>query len=410
MFLGEIMRLLLTLLLSALALTNASAQQAKRYIIGFKTQTASADRAAAVARLGGQEIDALDELGAVIAEVPANAKVQALSDDEMAGLSISFIEEDFYINWLKGVEPSFQSVTLPNWGQISAAIPGVAAKALPENPLPVGVDAAEVPWGIRRVNAPNAWAKTQGEGVRVAVIDTGIDGAHPDLAGQVAGGYNAIDKNASYFDDNSHGTHVSGTIAGKWDGKGVVGVAPKARLYAVKVLDKDGGGHLTAIIKGLVWCAQNNIQVANMSLGAPMGSVFMRLAVNYAASKGVTLVAAAGNSGGSVGYPGAYPAAIAISASDSQDHIAKFSSRGKEVAFIAPGVGVRSTVPNGGYDTYNGTSMATPHMTGLAALAVARGAHGPDAVRAALKRAASSIGLSKTEEGYGLVDAAKLVQ
>jgi subtilisin family serine protease len=147
-----------------------------------------------------------------------------------------------------------------------------------------------------------------------------------------------------------------------------------------------------------------------MSLGSPIGSVFMRLAVNYAVSHGVTLVAAAGNSGGSVGYPGAYPAAIAVAASDSDDHIAKFSSRGPQVAFIAPGVAVYSTVPNGGYDTYNGTSMATPHMTGLAALAVARGARTPDAVRAALKRAASPIGLAPSEQGAGVVDAAKLVQ
>ena len=405
------MRLLLTLLTLALALSSASAQAtAKRYLIGFNAQTPAADRAAAVSRLGGREVDALEELGLVVAEVPENAKVQALSGDELAAFSISSIEEDFYINWIQGAEPSFQAVTLPAWGQVTASLPGLKTKTVPENPLPVGVDAAEVPWGIRRVNAPNAWAKTQGEGVRVAVIDTGIDASHPDLAGQVAGGYNAIDKNASWFDDNSHGTHVSGTIAGKLDGKGVVGVAPKARLFAVKVLDKDGGGHLTAIIKGLVWCAQNNIQVANMSLGSPVGSVFMRLAVNYAASKGVTLVAAAGNSGGSVGYPGAYPSAIAVAASDSSDQIAKFSSRGKEVAFIAPGVGVRSTVPHGGYDTYNGTSMATPHMTGLAALAVARGAKGPDAVRAALTRAASSIGLSKTEQGAGLVDAARLVR
>jgi subtilisin len=152
------------------------------------------------------------------------------------------------------------------------------------------------------------------------------------------------------------------------------------------------------------------MQVANLSLGSPMGSVFMRLAVDYAVSRGVTVVCAAGNSGGRVGYPAAYESAIAVSASDSGDKIAKFSSRGKEVDFIAPGVAVQSTIPGGGYDSYNGTSMATPHVAGLAALAVARGARGPAAVRAALTRAAGSIGLSAKEQGRGLVDAARLVQ
>ena len=403
------MRTLLTLLLTALALTSASAEPAKRYIIGFAPGAAAAQKTRAVERLGGQEVDALEELGAVVAAVPENAKVQALSDSEAEDLKISYIEEDVWrTDWLKE-GPSFQAMPLPSWGAVASSLPKLAINTAPQNPLPAGIDAAEVPWGIRRVNAPAAWAKTMGDGVRVAVIDTGIDANHPDLAGQVAGGYNALG-GSSWFDDNSHGTHVSGTIAGKLDGKGVVGVAPRARLYAVKVLNKDGAGGLSSIIKGLVWCGKNRMQVANMSLGSPVGSVFMRLAVNYAVSKGVTVVAAAGNSGGSVGYPGAYPAAIAVAASDSSDHIAKFSSRGPQVAFIAPGVAVYSTVPNGGYDTYNGTSMATPHMTGLAALAVARGAGSPDAVRAALARAASSIGLSANEQGRGVVDAAKLVQ
>lgn len=394
-------------LLVALAILPASAQQgAKRYIIGFKAEASQAQKERALGKLSGQKVDAVDELGALVAEVPENARVESLSDSDVQSLGISFIEEDFYTNWLVSDLPSFQSMPLT----MPAVLPKFQNAAAPENPLPQGVDANEVPWGIRRVNAPNAWNRTMGEGVRVAVIDTGIDANHPDLAGQVAGGYNAIDAKKPWFDDNSHGTHVSGTIAGRLDGQGVVGVAPKVKLYAVKVLDGDGGGSLTSIIKGIVWCARNDIQVANMSLGAPIGSVFMRLAVNYAHSKGVTLVAAAGNSGGSVGYPASYESTIAVAASDSQDHIAKFSSRGKEVDFIAPGVAVKSSVPNGGYDTYNGTSMATPHMTGLAALAVARGAKNPDAVRAALTRAAKPIGLAPTEQGRGLVDAALLVQ
>jgi subtilisin family serine protease len=249
-----------------------------------------------------------------------------------------------------------------------------------------------------------------GQGVKVAVIDTGIDFNHPDIKPNFAGCYNAMDSKVSCMDDNGHGSHVSGTIAGALDGKGVAGVAPKARLYGVKVLDKDGSGGLVGIIKGLIWVGNNGMQVANMSLGAPMGTIFMRAAVKYATLRGVTVVAAAGNNGGKVGCPACYDDTIAVSASDSADRLASFSSRGPEVDFVAPGVDVKSSIPGGRYDFYDGTSMATPHMSGLAALAVARGAKGPAGVRAALKASAKSIGLKPTEQGAGLVDAAVLVR
>jgi subtilisin len=249
-----------------------------------------------------------------------------------------------------------------------------------------------------------------GQGVKVAVIDTGIDFTHPDLKANFVACYNAMHSSVECMDDNGHGSHVAGTIAGALDGKGVAGVAPKASLYGVKVLDASGSGGLVGIIKGLIWAGNNGMQVANMSLGAPVGTIFMRAAVKYATLRGVIVVAAAGNNGGKVGCPACYGDTIAVSASDSFDRLASFSSRGSEVDFIAPGVDVKSSVPGGGYDSYNGTSMATPHVAGLAALAVARGAKGPDGVRKALQAAAKSIGLKPTEQGAGLVDAAVLVK
>ena len=405
-------KLVALIALAALAAAPAAAG-GKRYLIGFREGATPAQRAAALKALGASQADDLSEIGALVAEVPENAAAfSAFAERARAVPDVLEVQEDVIRNWLLEA-PSFQSLPLPTLVEFRAALRGGEADAAPRPtfPLPEGVDAAEVPWGIARVNAPNAWAVTKGEGVKVAVIDTGIDCAHPDLKANCAGGYNALDSSQSTMDDNEHGTHVSGTIAGALDGKGVVGVAPLARLYAVKVLDKDGKGGLTSIIKGLIWAGKNRMDVANMSLGAPMGTIFMRAAVKYAEMRGVTVVAAAGNDGKAVNYPAAYPEVIAVAALTPNEGIADFSSRGRKVEFIAPGVRVKSSIPGGGYAFFDGTSMATPHVTGLAALAVARGAHGVDQVRAALKRAALPVaGLTVDQQGAGVVDAALLVR
>jgi subtilisin family serine protease len=403
-------KLIVMSVLAALMPVYASAAGAKRYLIAFKDGTTPAQREAALKYLGASKADDLSEIGALVAELPEAKMFSAFAEKAASMPEILEVQEDIYRNWLLEV-PVFRA-PFPSFESVRASLPLISAQTKrPEFVLPAGVDAAEVPWGIARVDAPAAWAVTKGEGVKVAVIDTGIDCSHPDLKANCAGGYNALDPKQSYMDDNEHGTHVAGTIAGVLDGKGVVGIAPKARLYAVKVLDKDGAGGLTSIIKGLIWAGNNKMDVANMSLGAPMGTIFMRAALKYAQMRGVAVFAAAGNDGGSVNFPGAYPEAIAVSALAPDETIAKFSSRGHQVAFIAPGVDVRSSVPHGGYDNFAGTSMATPHMTGLGALAVARGAHGEAAVRAALRRAATPIpGLSSSEQGAGVVDALKLVR
>ncbi len=404
------MKLIAMSILAALMPASASAAGAKRYLIAFKDGTTPARREAALRALGAAKADDLSEIGALVAELPEAKMFSTFADRAAAMPEVLEVQEDIYRNWL--LEAPVFRAPFPSLEQLRASLPAVAAPPKrPEFALPAGVDAAEVPWGIARVNAPAAWAVTQGEGVKVAVIDTGIDCAHPDLAANCAGGYNALDSDMPPMDDNRHGTHVAGTIAGVLDGKGVVGVAPKARLYAVKVLDANGGAGLASIVKGLIWAGKNKMDVANMSLGAPMGTIFMRAALAYASARGVTVFVAAGNDDGSVNYPGAYPEAITVAALAPNETIADFSSRGHQVAFIAPGVGVKSSVPGGGYDDFAGTSMATPHMTGLGALAVARGAHGVGAVRSALRRAAAPIpGLSVSEQGAGVVDASKLVR
>jgi subtilisin family serine protease len=220
------------------------------------------------------------------------------------------------------------------------------------------------------------------------------------------------------MDDQGHGTHVAGTIAGLGrpiNGTAVYGVAPKARLMPVKVLDEQGGGSVSSIVEGINWATSHGAQVINMSLGAPEGSPSLRRAIQRALSRGVTVVAASGNEGPDNGpsYPAAYPGVIAVAASDPNDRLAKFSSRGDYVSFIAPGVKILSSIPGGKYAELSGTSMACPHVSGLAALAVSLGADGPQAVAGALEGAAKRLCsqtscLSPEEAGAGMIDAGRL--
>jgi subtilisin len=247
--------------------------------------------------------------------------------------------------------------------------------AVENQPSPL---AETIPAGVQQVNAPQAWGYSQGKGIRVAVVDTGIDFTHPDLRPNYVGGTSFVPGAATPMDDHGHGTHCAGTIAAAVDGSNVVGVAPQASLYAVKVLDRNGSGQFSWIIAGLDWCIQNAMHVVSMSLGGPSAPTALETMCNTAWSKGLLLVAAAGNSqqqnpvppaASNVGYPGKYRNVIAVSAIDSANVIAPFSSRGPEVDVCAPGVTVLSDKLGGGTTVMSGTSMACPHVAGVAALA-----------------------------------------
>ncbi len=270
------------------------------------------------------------------------------------------------------------------------------------------------PWGVDRIDADLAWpAGNAGSGVRVAILDTGIDSDHPDLV--VAGGINfsgsAEDGSTSasaWNDGHGHGTHCAGIVAARDNTIGVIGVAPDVELWAVKVLGDDGSGYTSDVIQGLDWCAANGVQVAGMSLGG-RGTTSLRNACARAYSAGVLLVAAAGNDRSAVDYPAAYTSVIAVSATDSTDAYALFSNYGRQIELAAPGVSVYSTYNDGGYASMSGTSMACPHVAGAAALAWASGLSSNTAVRARLTGTAEDLGARGFDVrfGYGLVDAQK---
>lgn len=283
-----------------------------------------------------------------------------------------------------------------------------------------------VPAGVTRVGSPVAWAASRtGAGVKVAVIDTGIDGCHPDLAANYGGGINLLDTTRPPLDDNGHGTHVAGIVGAPLNGIGVAGVAPAASLYAVKILDANGSGALSGVISGLDWAVKQGMRVVNLSLGAVdlwcallglCGAGSECSAITSATRAGVVVLAAAGNSADealyytpancqdsvtvsafadSDGVGGGGGAVLAVNSSlqEADDTFAEtFSNHSvyywdmdgdrlptaadhPVIDFTAPGVAVRSTLPtypvtlgNQPYGALSGTSMATPHVAGAAAL------------------------------------------
>jgi len=314
---------------------------------------------------------------------------------------------------------------------IAAKLPEPAIENIQRNPrvtyveMDVEVHTLEdtLPWGVDRIDAELVWSgaedgcdvtpgRNAGAGAIVAIIDTGLDKDHPDLAANIAGGRNfvggfRVDPDA-WDDDNGHGTHCGGIVAAVDNEEGVIGVAPEASLYGVKVLDRRGSGYVTDIIVGIEWAVENGADIISMSLGTTLDVQSLHEACDAAwnIDNGVLLVAAAGNEGGSpVIYPAAYSSVIAVSATDSADNLASFSSTGPEVELAAPGLNIYSTYKKGGYATKSGTSMACPHVTGTAALVIASGVSGAAAVRQQLTSTAEDIGAADSWYGYGLVDA-----
>ena len=271
-------------------------------------------------------------------------------------------------------------------------------------------------WHLRQIGLPEAWKMGQGKGVIVAVIDTGVSRVGDLAETSFVPGFNFITNTADATDDHGHGTHVAGTIAQSTNNKlGVAGVAFGVSIMPIKVLSARGSGSMAGIAQGIRWAADHGAQVINMSLGGPFPVGTIASAVKYAHAKGVTVVAAAGNDGhGKVSYPARYPGVIAVAATQFDETTTFYSNWGPQVDIAAPGGNVRvdqngdgkpdgvlqhTIVPTNTSQTdylwFMGTSMASPHVAGVAALIVGAGIRKPDDVEEIL------LGTARRPKGLG---------
>lgn len=272
-------------------------------------------------------------------------------------------------------------------------------------------------YSLVQANCPAAWNVTQGTNrVTIAIVDTGVNGNHVDLADNMVGGYNSVYDTTilanSSSDDNGHGTHVAGIAAARGNnGSGVAGVAWKCQIMPIKAIAADGSGEVADIAQGIVWAVDNrgaNRLVINMSLGIPYYIQLLQDAVHYALIRDTVVVAASGNEGiHMIEYPAYCPGVIAVGSTATNNIISDFSSRGVHVSVTAPGSGILSTAYNGGYEVYSGTSMATPFVAGAAALVLScdLGLTAPQ-VKTILESTAQDLGDTGFDPvfGWGQVD------
>jgi thermitase len=266
-------------------------------------------------------------------------------------------------------------------------------------------------WSLTRISAPQAWDVTTGSSdLTIAIVDSGIDLDHPDLSGKLILGYDYVNEDWHPDDDYGHGTHVAG-IAAAWtdNGQGVAGVSWGARLMALKVLDAGGSGSYADVASAVTYAADHGAKIINLSLGGGYDSQALHDAVVYAHNAGCVLAAATGNDGISeVLYPAKYAEVLAIAATGSTDQWAWFSNYGPEVDVAAPGVSIYSTYLGGGYIYRSGTSMAAPHVAGLAALIWSEyPSYTNDQVEGRIEKTAVDLGVPGWDQyyGHGRIDA-----
>ncbi|MED4268253.1 S8 family peptidase [Priestia megaterium] len=267
-------------------------------------------------------------------------------------------------------------------------------------------------YGPQKVQAPSAWDVTRSNsGIKIAIVDTGVQLNHPDLTSKLFPGYNFVDGNTNPNDGNGHGTHVAGIAAAATNNvSGIAGMAPLASILPLRALDNTGNGTLNNIANAIIYAADQGAQVINLSLGGSQGSVTLENAINYAWGKGSVILAAAGNEGtNTLTYPAYYENAIAVASTDSNDQRSSFSNYGTWVEVAAPGSNILSTYIGSNYAYLSGTSMACPHVAGLAALLAAQGKNNVE-IREDIQSTADPILGTGSYWTYGRINANRAVR
>lgn len=369
----------------------------------------------------------------------SDADVKAIGKKAGVPLTLNSEHSDpanLYVGWVPAHKLDAVLDAIDDYDGVEYAEPNMRVEAFgaPNDPL------YQYQWHFKQINAEQAWSTSSGKGVVVSVIDTGVAWKDnksrgfkmaPDLKGTtMVGGYDFVDDDKDPFDEHGHGTHVAGTIAQTTNNKyGVAGLAHSASIMPIRVLNKHGYGSVSDIADGIRFSADNGAKVINMSLGGPLPSLTMRSAIRYAHSKGVTIVAAAGNSGRKMrSYPAAYKYVIAVAATQYDKKTTFYSQWGDFVDIAAPGGNTRVDQNNDGrpdgvmqqtlkrgstsehdFALYMGTSMAAPHVAAAAAMIIGEGTTNPDKVEEILKASASDEMKGKVSDyeqryGAGILD------
>ncbi len=384
-----------------------------RYLVHFRDAVSTPDQAAALAAAGDSLVRDITPLGVCI----------VTSSQAGAGLDaqlVDYVEPDGPVAAPALLDGNGQPVqarsgwsptsltaanTLGGAGVQSVGPPSslLRSQALGAgNGVSVNDPLVADQWGLSAVHAQQAWEQTMGQGIVVAVIDTGVDLSHPDLAGNLVSGISFVDSvqgpsgsaddarvvpfhNVGPVDDNGHGTHVAGIIAAEAnDGIGGAGVAPLCKIMPVKVLAYNTKGLEGDVASGIIWAVDHGARILNLSLGGVGGSQTLARAVAYAEAHGALIVAAMGNDGqdptlhygADAEFPASLPGVVAVGATMADGEVAAYSNHGSWISLAAPGSGILSTTPTypvfedlqPGYDILSGTSMATPFVSGTAAL------------------------------------------
>ncbi len=395
-------RLLSPLLLFTLLITFpafAAPARTLDVIIGFR-DTLTASQRELVVTHGGEIRREYRLIPALAARIPEAALVEL-----RAHPLVAYVEEDTTVTRIEDEHPSKRKT--PTAAFLRAASTD---------------EEYENAWGVRHMGAEFAHIQgITGQGIKIAVIDSGLDYNHEELDGNYAGGYDFVHDDPDPMDDtyNSHGTNVAGIIAAEKNGIGVVGVAPEASLYALKVLTSIGTGLTSSTVAAIEWAVDNDMDIINISIQGEHRESLQQ-ACDAAYDAGLLIVAAAGNTNGDpVSYPAAYDSVVAVTSTDENDTLPDFVPQGPEVELAAPGNKIYSTARVfRGYTTLSGTSQAAPHVTGLAALLLSSGrltdldddglVDNRD-LRIALQQATEDLGDAGRDElfGFGLVNTRK---